>query len=346
MRHVRVLVGAIKRLDWQVLLDPFEKQFDLPALAVQVYNQLGFEGDVVSQKRDALASVVLDHHASQRCWIVLAGINDGQHILLIAHDVRVSPVCGAGITPLEFGIGLGTDDEERVGLIDHKQSLEIQVSTIEQVISARLYVQQVQDVDHPDQPKVEDKIGKPLSLYDFTKLVNELYAEVFGKSYRFKNIGLRYFNIFGRRQDPDGAYAAVIPKWIAAMIKKELVYVNGDAETSRDFCYIENTVQANLLTATVSNEDASNKVYNVAVGDRIGLNQLYSICATILQAGFHTAKKRKPVHRVFRSGNIYHSLADIWKGKILLSYKLTSRIRGARKEAMAWNIDFLNPLPK
>ena len=147
LRLDRVLVGAIKRLDSQVLLDPFEKQFDLPALAVQICNQLGFEGEVVCQKRDALASVVLDHHTSQRGGIVLAGIKDGQHTCLIAHDVRVGPVYGVGVASLEFGIGLGTGDEEGVGLMDHKQSLEIQVATIEQVIGARLDVQQVQGVD-------------------------------------------------------------------------------------------------------------------------------------------------------------------------------------------------------
>lgn len=146
LRLDRVLVGAIKRLDAQVLLDPFEKQFDLPALAVQVCNQLGFEGEVVGQKRDALASVVFDHHASQRGGIVLARIKDGQPTCLIAHDVRVCPVYGVGVTPLEFGIGLGAGDEEGVGLMDHKQSLEIQVPTIEQVIRARLDVQQVQGV--------------------------------------------------------------------------------------------------------------------------------------------------------------------------------------------------------
>ena len=147
LRLDRVLVGAIKRLDSQVLLDPFEKQLDLPALAIQICNQLGLESEVVGQKCDALASVVLDHHTSQRGGIVLAGIKDGQYTRLIAHDVRVDPVYGVGVAPLEFGIGLGTGDEEGVGLMDHKQALEIQVPTIEQVIGARLDVQQVQCVD-------------------------------------------------------------------------------------------------------------------------------------------------------------------------------------------------------
>ena len=147
LRLDRVLVGAIKRLDAQVLLDPFEEQLDLPALAVQVCNQLGFEGEVVGQKRDPLARLVLDHHASQRGGIVLAGIKEGQHTCLIAHDVRAGSVYGVGVTPLELGIGLGTGDEEGVGLMNHKQSLEIQVPAIEQVVRARLDVQQVQGVD-------------------------------------------------------------------------------------------------------------------------------------------------------------------------------------------------------
>ena len=147
LRLDRVLVGAIKRLDAQVLLDPFEEQLDLPALAIQVCNQLGFEGEVVGQKRDLLARLVLDDHTSQRGGIVLAGIKEGQHTCLIAHDVRAGPVYGVGVTPLELGIGLGTGDEEGVGLMNHKQSLEIQVPTIEQVIGARLDVQQVQGVD-------------------------------------------------------------------------------------------------------------------------------------------------------------------------------------------------------
>ena len=129
--------------------------------------------------------------------------------------------------------------------------------------------------DHPDLPKVEDEIGNPLSPYAVTKLVNELYATVFARTYGFNTIGLRYFNIFGKRQDPNGAYAAVIPKWVSSIIKGEEVFINGDGKTSRDFCYIENTVQMNLLAATTENEEATNQVYNVALNDRTSLIQLY-----------------------------------------------------------------------
>lgn len=193
--------------------------------------------------------------------------------------------------------------------------------------------------DHPDLPKVEDKIGKPLSPYAVTKLVNELYADVFFKNYGLKTIGLRYFNIFGRRQDPDGAYAAVIPKWIASMIKNEPIYINGDGETSRDFCYIDNTVQANLLAATVSDDRAINQVYNVAVGDRASLNQLYHHLRENLSNRFHHLNNAQPVYRDFRSGDVRHSLADIGKANHLLGYQPTHRIAEGLHSAMDWYIN-------
>ena len=194
--------------------------------------------------------------------------------------------------------------------------------------------------DHPDLPKVEEKIGKPLSPYAVTKLVNELYANIFAKIYGFESIGLRYFNIFGRRQDPDGAYAAVIPKWIAAMIKNEPVYINGDGETSRDFCYIENTVQANLLAATVRNPEALDQVYNVAVGDRTNLNQLYFYLRDNLAKRFPYLKEAQPVYRDFRTGDVRHSLADISKGRNLMGYYPTHRISDGLIEAMDWYVGF------
>lgn len=193
--------------------------------------------------------------------------------------------------------------------------------------------------DHPDLPKIEDKIGKPLSPYAVTKLVNELYAEVFARSYGFKTIGLRYFNIFGRRQDPNGAYAAVIPKWIAALINNDPVYINGDGETSRDFCYIENTIQANLLAATTRNEEATNQVFNVAVGERTSLNQLYHHLRDKLATRFDHLRAAQPVYRDFRAGDVRHSLADISKAKTLLSYQPTHTISAGLAEALEWYVD-------
>jgi UDP-N-acetylglucosamine 4-epimerase len=198
--------------------------------------------------------------------------------------------------------------------------------------------------DHPDLPKVEDKIGKPLSPYAVTKLVNELYADVFAKTYGFETIGLRYFNIFGRRQDPDGAYAAVIPKWISAMIKNEPVYINGDGETSRDFCYIDNTVQANLLAATVQDDTATNQVYNVAVSDRTTLNDLHGSIARALRAFGFTASKA-PVYRDFRAGDVRHSQANIDKATRLLGYEPSHRITEGLVEAMSWYVGALGRQP-
>ncbi|MGP5315561.1 NAD-dependent epimerase/dehydratase family protein [Psychrobacter faecalis] len=194
--------------------------------------------------------------------------------------------------------------------------------------------------DHPGLPKVEDKIGKPLSPYAVTKYVNELYANVFARSYGFKSVGLRYFNVFGRRQDPDGAYAAVIPKWTAAMIKNDTVFINGDGETSRDFCYIENTVQANILAATTQNEDATNQVYNVAVGDRTTLNELFNaIKAALVDNG--VTYEQEPTYRDFRPGDVRHSQADVSKANNLLGYESKFNISQGIDEAMAWYVNSL-----
>lgn len=190
--------------------------------------------------------------------------------------------------------------------------------------------------DHPDLPKVEDRIGKPLSPYAVTKYVNELYAGVFASTYGFKSIGLRYFNVFGPRQDPNGAYAAVIPKWIAAMIKNESVYINGDGQTSRDFCYVDNAVQANLLAATTDNPEAADQVYNVAVGDRTSLNDLFEHLRGNLTAHYPHLKNRNPVHQDFRAGDVRHSLASIEKAAKYLGYAPQFRVG----EGLAVSIDW------
>ena len=192
--------------------------------------------------------------------------------------------------------------------------------------------------DHSALPKVEENIGKPLSPYAVTKYVNELYAEVFARTYRFKTIGLRYFNVFGKRQDPNGAYAAVIPKWTAAMIAGDNVFINGDGETSRDFCFIENTVQANILAAT-ANDEAKNQVYNVAVGDRTTLNDLFNAIKAALNENSVTYTK-EPVYREFRAGDVHHSQASIEKIKDLLGYKPEFAITQGIDQVMPWYIDF------
>jgi UDP-N-acetylglucosamine 4-epimerase len=195
--------------------------------------------------------------------------------------------------------------------------------------------------DHPGLPKVEDEIGRPLSPYAVSKYANELYADVFARCYGVETIGLRYFNIFGPRQDPDGAYAAVIPKWIAAMIRNEDVVINGDGETSRDFCYVENAVQANILSALTTNADALNQVYNVAVGERTTLKELYEVQRELLVAQFSHLKDRRPRYEDFRVGDVRHSQADIGKAKTLLGYEPTHRIQDGLREAMQWYVSDL-----
>lgn len=193
--------------------------------------------------------------------------------------------------------------------------------------------------DHPALPKVEENIGKPLSPYAVTKYVNELYADVFARSYGFKAIGLRYFNVFGQRQDPNGAYAAVIPKWTASMIAGDDVFINGDGETSRDFCFIGNTVQANILAATAP-EEAKNQVYNVAVGDRTTLNDLYAaIQVALLENSINYAKPA--VYREFRAGDVRHSQASIAKIQQALGYAPEYPIAEGIQLAMRWYVNNL-----
>lgn len=195
--------------------------------------------------------------------------------------------------------------------------------------------------DHPALPKVEDIIGKPLSPYAVTKYVNELYSDVFGKTYGVQSIGLRYFNVFGPRQDPNGAYAAVIPKWIANMIKGNPIYINGDGETSRDFCYIANVIQANLLAATSETVEALNQIYNIALGERTTLNGLFALISKNLTShGVDTDSA--PRYSEFRTGDVRHSLADISKAKILLKYKPTHRIDEGIESAMKWYLNYIN----
>lgn len=193
--------------------------------------------------------------------------------------------------------------------------------------------------DHPALPKVEENIGNPLSPYAVTKYVNELYADVFARTYAFKTIGLRYFNVFGKRQDPNGAYAAVIPKWTAAMIAGDEVFINGDGETSRDFCFIENTVQANILAATANNE-ARNQVYNVAVGDRTTLNELFNAIRVALNEN-GVIYNKEPIYREFRIGDVRHSQASIAKIEQFLKYEPEFNINQGINIAMPWYIKFV-----
>ena len=197
--------------------------------------------------------------------------------------------------------------------------------------------------DWPGLPKVEHEIGRPLSPYGAGKHMNELYADVFGRCYGLQTVGLRYFNVFGPRQDPDGAYAAVIPKWIASMLRGDTVYINGDGETARDFCYIENVVQANMLSGTTDNPEAVGQVYNVAVGDSTSLNQLHAALQSLLLERVPGFKRAEPTYRDFRAGDVRYSRADISKAQRLLGFDPKVRAPEGLSRAIDWYVAKLSP---
>jgi UDP-N-acetylglucosamine 4-epimerase len=195
--------------------------------------------------------------------------------------------------------------------------------------------------DHPALPKVETDLGQPLSPYAVSKYVDELYAGVFGSCYGIETIGLRYFNVFGPRQDPEGAYAAVIPKWIAAMVQGKPVIINGDGETSRDFCYVRNVVQANFLAATASRAEAVGQAYNIALNSRMTLNQLFHLIKQKLLARDPKLAINDPVYRDFRAGDVRHSQADISKARRLLGYAPSHTVDQGLEEALGWYLENL-----
>lgn len=193
--------------------------------------------------------------------------------------------------------------------------------------------------DHPGLPKVEDIIGRPLSPYAITKYVNELYAEVFGKTYGMETIGLRYFNVFGPRQSPSGAYAAVVPKWINSLLSGASCSINGDGSTSRDFCYIENVIQANILAATSTHTNAINQIYNIAYGDSTSLNELFAFLVTAIIEKDINVVEKNPTYQDFRTGDVLHSLADISKAKKYLGYNPSHNAQEGLKETVKWFIE-------
>jgi UDP-N-acetylglucosamine 4-epimerase len=199
--------------------------------------------------------------------------------------------------------------------------------------------------DHAALPRVESQVGKPLSPYAASKYMDELYADAFARCYNSSSIGLRYFNVFGPRQDPDGAYAAVIPKWIAAMLRRETVHIYGDGETFRDFCYIDNVVQANLLAATSTDPAASNEVYNVAVGEQTSLNDLFSILQRLCSTRVREHVATPAVYLDFRPGDVRFSRADISKAQRLLKYAPTCRVNEGLERAFDWYVSRFSPQP-
>lgn len=193
--------------------------------------------------------------------------------------------------------------------------------------------------DHEALPKVEDVIGKPKNPYSITKYVNELYADTFAEHYGFKTIGLRYFNVFGPRQRENGDYAAVIPKWIKNILNNKNIEIYGDGETSRDFCYIENAIQANIIAALCKNEIAKGQVYNISVGGQTSLNKLFSMIHKNIEKTVGKKIDINPIYKNFRPGDIRHSRADISKAKKLLNYNPTHKVEEGIKETISWYID-------
>lgn len=266
-----------------------------------------------------------------------------QRFTFMEGDIRDYPSCEQAVTGVDYvlqqaALGsvprsiadpLTTNAANITGFLNMLQAAkEAQVKSFTYAASSSTYG------DHPALPKVEENIGKPLSPYAVTKYVNEVYASVYARTYGFKATGLRYFNVFGRRQDPNGAYAAVIPKWTAAMINNEEVFINGDGETSRDFCYIENVVQMNILAATGS-EDALGEVYNCAVGGRTTLNTLFDTLKIELSNN-NVNYSKNVTYRDFRLGDVRHSQASVEKANIKLGYEPKYNIQQGISEAMPW----------
>ncbi|MDN3389536.1 NAD-dependent epimerase/dehydratase family protein [Pseudoalteromonas sp. APC 3691] len=260
----------------------------------------------------------------QDCETALA--NNGEGVDYVLHQAAL------GSVPRSIADPVTTNAANITGFLCMLQAAkEAKVKSFTYAASSSTYG------DHPGLPKIEENIGNPLSPYAVTKYVNELYAGVYAKTYGFKTIGLRYFNVFGQRQDPNGAYAAVIPKWTADMIKGEDIFINGDGETSRDFCFIENTVQMNILAATAGDEVKDN-VYNVAVGDRTTLNYLYKAIQSALKE-CDINVMQEPVYRDFRAGDVRHSQADVSKAVDNLGYAPEYKILQGISKAMPWYIN-------
>jgi UDP-N-acetylglucosamine/UDP-N-acetylgalactosamine 4-epimerase len=295
----------------------------------------------------ALDNFSTGHRSNLENVRVLVGEQNWARFTLIEGDIRNKETCQYAVTGVSYVLhqaGLGSVPRSLANPI---ASNEVNVSGFLNMLeSARLagvkgYVYAASSStygDEPALPKIEDRIGNPLSPYAVTKLINELYAKVYLRCYNFRATGLRYFNVFGPRQDPDGAYAAVIPKWTAAMIADEELVINGDGETSRDFCFVHNAVQANIKAA-LAPDAARGEVYNVAVGERTTLNNLFHTLQNELQE--HQIRyQRKPRYDAFRAGDVRHSQADISKARTRLGYNPEFSVADGIRLAMPWYIEY------
>ncbi len=275
----------------------------------------------------------------------LVGPARWRNYLHIFGDIRELETCRRATAGIDFVLhqaGLGSVPRSLANPIDTHSAnvtgwLNLLVAAREAGVKRFVYASSSSVYgDHPGLPKVEHQIGRCLSPYAATKLMNELYADVFARCYGLETVGLRYFNVFGPRQDPAGPYAAVIPKWVAAMASHEPVWINGDGQTSRDFCYVANAVQANLLAATAQTPDAVNQVYNIAVHARTTLNELFLLLRDKLARFYPELADLQPGYHSFRAGDVRHSLADISKAQRLLGYEPSHDIDDGLTEAVAW----------
>ncbi len=266
----------------------------------------------------------------------------------IEGDIRDLSVCKAACTGVNYVLhqaALGSvprsiNDPISTNAVNIDGFLNVLLAAKQEGVAGFVYAASSSTYgDHPDLPKREEVIGNPLSPYAVTKYVNELYASVFSKVYGFNSVGLRYFNVFGKRQDPNGAYAAVIPRWVAAMLKNESVFINGDGETSRDFCYVDNVVQANILAATNVKYFSKEHVFNVAYGERNSLKQLFELIKNELQSGGINYQSAI-VYQDFRPGDVRHSLASIEKARTTLGYFPRYSLSDGIKLAVPWYVKF------
>ncbi len=276
-----------------------------------------------------------------------AGPENESRFRFVEADIRDREACEAAVHGVDFVLHQAALGSVPRSLADPLTSHDVNVTGFLNLLDAarragvRRFIYAASSStygDSPDLPKREERIGAPLSPYAATKLADEIYASVYARSYGFRATGLRYFNVFGPRQDPDGAYAAVIPRWTAAMIAGAPVTVNGDGETSRDFCYVANAVQANIRAALAA-EEAQGEVYNVAAGERTSLLQLFELIREALrrhQLHYGLA----PEFAEFRPGDVRHSLADIAKAQAMLGYAPTHSVADGMAEAVPWYLDF------
>lgn len=319
-----------------MVLDDFEKKLkDLPCTWL-VTGVAGFIGSNLLEKLLSLGQNVVGldnystgHHGNLKAVREIVGDGAWDGFRMIDGDIRDLEVCQAAAKGVDYVLhqaALGSvprSIEDPVATHENNVNgfLNMLVAARDAKVERFVYASSSSVYgDHPQLPKVEADIGSPLSPYAATKYFNEVYADVFARCYGLETIGLRYFNVFGRRQDPEGAYAAVIPLWFKALLKGESVYINGDGETTRDFCYVDNAVQANLLAAVVDKPEAVNRAYNVAYGERNTLNRLFELVGEEVRKRAPDVEIGEPVYRDFRPGDIRHSLADISQAKELLGY--------------------------